>query len=93
MKDGEKVQFEGVRIRALNHLTRLLPIIKSLEEELEELKDEYKDYKEQYENADHALAEFDGRLKRIPTGIRGRKPVKLSLDQIKSIADKLGLRI
>ena len=28
MKDGEKVQFEGVRIRALNHLTRLLPITK-----------------------------------------------------------------
>jgi|LGOV01.1.fsa_nt_gb hypothetical protein len=93
MKDEEKLHFEEIRTRSLNHLRGLLPAIKALEEELGELKGEYKDYKGQYEEADYALAQIDGRLEKVNIGRHGKRPVQLSLDQIKNIAKKLGIKL
>ena len=93
MKDEEKLHLEEIRTRSLNHLRNLLPSIKALEEELGELKGEYKDYKAKYEEADYALAQIDGRLEKVNIGRRGKKPVGLSLDQVKSIAKKLGIKL
>ena len=92
MKD-EKEKLEKVRIESLNHIRAILPSIKSVEEELRKLQKEHKDYKEQYENVDRALAEIDGRLSMVPIGTRARKPMKLTLDQIKNIAKKLGVKL
>lgn len=89
----EKETLEGTRLHALNHIRTILPSIKSLENELKELQEEYKDYKAQYEKADYALAQVDGRLEKVNTGRSGKKVVELSLDQIKNIAEKLGVRL
>lgn len=93
MKEGERSHFEETRVRSLNHIRRLLPIIKALKEELSELQEEYKDYKVQYENADKELAENDGRLVRIPTGRKGKGTKNLTVEQIKSVARKLGVKL
>lgn len=88
-----KETLEQIRLRSLNHIRNILPSIKLLEEELKELQREHKDYKEQYEEADKALAELDGRLNTIPTGMCRRKPIELKLDQINSVAKKLGIKL
>jgi len=93
MNEKEKIKLEKVRINTLNHIRAILPSIKALEEELGELKKEYKDYKDQYEKADYALAQIDGRLEKVNIGRRGKKPVELSLNQIKNIAEKLGVKL
>jgi hypothetical protein len=93
MKDEEKLHFEEIRTRSLNHLRCLLPAIKALEEELGELKGEYKDYKVQYEGADYALAQIDGRLEKVNVDRSGKKAVQLSLEQVKNIAKELGIKL
>jgi hypothetical protein len=93
MDKDKKIELEKARLHALNHARNILPSIKSLEEELGELKRKYKDYKEQYEKADYALAQTDERLEKVNIGRRGKKVMELSLDQIKSIAEKLGVRL
>ncbi len=50
----------------------------------------------QFKDMDYVLALTDGRLKKIPTGEKGRETKKqpeLTLDQLKSIAAKLGVNI
>ena len=89
----EKETLEQVRLRSLNHVRNILPSIKALEEELGELKKEYKDYKEQYEKADYALAQIDGRLEKVSIGKCGKKVVELTLDQVKNVAKKLGVKL
>lgn len=84
---------EKTRLNALNHIRNVLPLIEALGEELEELQREHKDYKKQYEEADRALAENDGRLSTVPTGMRGKKPMQLTLDQVRNIANKLGVKL
>ena len=93
MNEEEKRKLEGNRLRSLNHIRNILPSIKALEEELKELQREYKDYKEWYEEIDRALAENDGRLVRVPIGRRGKKVKDLTMEQIKSVAKKLGVKI
>lgn len=90
---AEKERLEKVRLEALSHMRIILPSIKSLEEELEKLYREQRFYSEQYKEADYALAETDGRLRRIAQGKRGGKPVKLTLTQIKKVAKELGVKI
>lgn len=89
----EKAGLEKVRIEALSHMRIILPSIKSLEEELEKLYEEQRFYNEQYKEADYALAETDGRLRKIAQGKRGAKPVKLNLEQIKRVAKELGVKL
>lgn len=93
MKENERTHFEEIRVRSLNYIRRLLPTIESLEGELNELREEYKDYKARYEEADKELAENDGRLVRVPTGRKGNKVKNLTIEQIKSVAKKLGVKI
>lgn len=93
MNEKEKRILEETRLRSLNHIRNVLPSIKALEGELAELKKEYKDYKEQYEKADYALAQVDGRLEKVNIGKRGKKPVNLTLAQIKNIAKELGVEL
>ena len=90
---AEKERLEKVRLEALSHMRIILPSIKSLEKELEELYEKRRFYNEQYKEADHALAEADGRLRRIAQGKHGKKPVKLSLEQIKNVAKELGVKL
>ena len=89
----EKERLEKVRFEALSQIWAILPSIKSLEEKLEQLRETHSVYKEVYEKADHALAEFDGRLVVIPKGRHGKKPAKLNLEQIKRVAKKLGVTL
>ena len=93
MKEGKRTHFEEIRVRSLNHIRRLLPTIKALEEELSDLQEEYKDYKAQYEKADRELAENDGRLVKVPIGRKGSKVKELTIEQIKNVAKKLGVKI
>jgi len=49
-----------------------------------------------FKNLDYQLAEIDGRLKKIASADKEKKPTKvpeLTIDQLKSIADKLGFSI
>lgn len=93
MNEEEKRILEKTRVHSLNHIRNILPSIKALEEELKELQREYKDYKVQYEEADRALAENDGRLRKITIEKRGGKSPKLSLEQIERIAKELGVEL
>lgn len=92
MKD-EKERLEKVRLDALSQMRVTLPSIKSLENELEELYEEQRFYTEQYKEADRALAENDGRLRKIAAGKCEKKPPKLTLTQIKKIAKELGVKL
>lgn len=89
----EKERLEEVRLEALSHMRIILPSIKSLEKELEELYEKQRFYSGQYKEADYALAEADGRLKKIAQGRHGTKPVKLTLAQIKKVAKELGVKL
>lgn len=90
---AEKERLEKVRLEALSQMRVILPSIKSLEEELEQLRETHNVYKEVYEKADHALTEIDGRLVIIPKGKHGKKPPKLTMEQIKRVAKELGVRL
>ena len=57
----------------------------------------WKEYKLNYEEADRKLAEIDGRLEVVSS--RAKKtakpiePIVLTMDQIKSIAEKVGIKL
>lgn len=93
MNEEEKRILEETRLRSLNYIRNVLPSIKAIEAELEELKEGYKDYKEQYEKADRALAQIDGRLKKVNIGKCGKEFKPLTMEQIKKIAKKLGVKL
>lgn len=92
MKNKDIKELKWIRSRAINRIRTILPSIAALENELEELQAEYKDYKIQYEQADHALAQVDGRLEKVAIG-KSEKQKKLTLEQIKSIAEKLRIKL
>ena len=80
------------KLYCLTQLRNLRFLIEPLEDELRELYEERRYYSEKFKKADYALAEIDGRLKRIAAGRRTRKE-KLSIEQIRKIAEKLGIEI
>jgi len=81
------------KLHCLTQLRNLRFLIEPLEDELRELYEERRYYSEKFKRVDYALAEIDGRLKKIAAGRRTRKEVKLSIDQIRKIAEKLGVKI
>lgn len=85
----DKETVDGLRTETERLYTKY-HLLKDLAEKAEK---EYLKKSAEFKKADYKLAEEDGRLKKIPaSGKKGkREPIELTLDQLKSIAEKLGI--
>ena len=90
-----------IRVNNLCKMGNIRPIIKDMEQDIKDLeqdlkilKKEYDRLEDEYKKADYKLALLDGRMEVVIEGRRTRaKLPRLTIDQIKSVARQLGIRL
>ena len=69
---------------------------KNIETQMLAARNEWDRWRTNFEEIDTELAEIDGRLKVIPSGKKAPKPtepVSLTMDQIKDLAGRVGIKL
>ena len=95
MDDVRRKTLEDAKADAISRCQRLFPKVQYQERELERIKNEYRRWKGIYESADRELAESDRKqILKAGSGSREKKLIlKLSNDQIRRIAEALGVEL